>query len=187
MHFIDGTTECSEGSKGTNRCFAPRSNKNDLIQSYPVSYLVPATYVKMQLQYITKKKTSHCSGFSYKVEYRGPYYRYCIAIIPCDYILLSLNLFKMNLDIKQKIIYQSRFLYAFFFFFSFTIIERSRHCRACETIDGAAAPPVAEGGGVFTLGVIAVPLPLHSRSGKEKKKLFCIEGINSRHLVVARN
>lgn len=48
------------------------------------------------------------------------------------------------------------------------MIEYSRY-YACETIHGAAAPPVAEGGGVFTLGVIAVPLPLHSRSGKEKK------------------
>lgn len=30
------------------------------------------------------------------------------------------------------------------------------------------------------------PLPLHSLAGKEKKT-FCIEGINSRHLVSARN
>lgn len=56
----------------------------------------------------------------------------------------------------------------------------------CGSLGGAAAPPAAARRGVFTQGVIARPLPPPADLEK-KKKLFCIEGINSRHLVVARN
>lgn len=37
---------------------------------------------------------------------------------------------------------------------------------------GAVAPPAVSSSGVFTQGVILRPLPLHSRSGKEKKNFF---------------